>query len=154
MIEMQNSRLIVVAIMLAALSLVGISSVFANAYAQSEATKCQTAALLGYGGTIFGLANVCTNGYTINVDLSTNYLPKEGWVFNAWLVDDNYEGSGYPLVMGKVLESGTLSFNEIQTNARTWTDIVVTQQPADSLSPLPSWSNSVAQTWLVPPFGQ
>jgi len=68
-------------------------------------------------------------------------------------VDDD-EGSGYPLVMGKVLDSGTLSFDEIQTNARTWTDIVVTQQPADSLSPLPSWSNSVAQTWLAPPFGQ
>ena len=151
---MQNSRIIFVAIMIAALSLVGISSVMANALAQSGATKCQTNALIGYGGTIFGLANVCTNGYTINVDLSTNYLPKDGWVFNAWLVDDGYEGSGYPLVMGKILNSGTLSFDEIQTNARTWTDIVVTQQPADSLSPLPSWSNSVAQTWLAPPFGQ
>jgi hypothetical protein len=32
--------------------------------------------------------------------------------------------------------------------------IVVTQQPANSHSPLPSWSNSVAQTWLIPPFGQ
>jgi hypothetical protein len=52
------------------------------------------------------------------------------------------------------LNQGTLSFDEIQTNARTWTDIVVTQQPANSLSPLPSWSNSVAQTWLVPPMGQ
>jgi hypothetical protein len=153
-IEMQNSRLIFGAIMFAALSLVGMSSVVANANAQSGAATCQTNALLGYGGTIFGLANICTNGYTINVDLSTNYEPKEGWVFNAWLVDDSYEGSGYPLVMGKILESGTLSFHEIQTNARTWTDIVVTQQPADSLSPLPSWSNSVAQTWLSPPFGQ
>ena len=75
-------------------------------------------------------------------------------MFNAWLVDDGYGGSGYPLVLGKVLDQGTLSFDEIQTNARTWTDIVVTQQPANSLSPLPSWSNSVAQTWLAPPFGQ
>jgi hypothetical protein len=141
-------------IVLVALGLVGTSSVFVNAYAQAEPTKCQTNALIGYGGTIFGVANVCTNGYTINVDLATNYLPKEGWVFNASLVDDSYEGSGYPLVMGKILNTGTLSFDEIQTNARTWTDIVVTQQPADSLSPLPSWSNSVAQTWLAPPFGQ
>ncbi len=139
---------------IAALGLAIAPSALANVHAQAELTKCQTGALIGYGGTIFGAANVCTNGYTINVDLSTNYLPKEGWVFNAWLVDDNYEGSGYPLVMGKVLDSGTLSFDEIQTNARTWTDIVVTQQPADSLSPLPSWSNSVAQTWLAPPFGQ
>jgi hypothetical protein len=125
-----------------------------DAQAQTGPTKCQTGALIGYGGIIFGVSNVCTNGYTINVDLATNYLPKDGWVFNAWLVDDSYEGSGYALSMGKILESGTLSFNEIMTNARTYTDIVVTQQPADSLSPLASWSNTAAQTWLVPPFGQ
>jgi hypothetical protein len=140
--------------LIAALGLAIAPSALANVQAQAEPTKCQTGALIGYGGTIFGVANLCTNGYTINVDLATNYQPKEGWVFNAWLVDDSYEGSGYPLVMGKVLDAGTLSFDEIPTNARTWTDIVVTQQPADSLSPLPSWSNSVAQTWLVPPMGQ
>jgi hypothetical protein len=152
---MQNSRIIATfVIIVAAMSLVGTSSFITETYAQSGRTQCQTGALIGYGGTIFGVANVCTNGYTINVDLATNYQPKEGWVFNAWLVDDSYEGSGYPLVMGKILDSGTLSFDEIQTNARTWTDIVVTQQPANSLSPLPSWSNSVAQTWLIPPFGQ
>lgn len=140
--------------LIAALGLAIAPSALANVQAQAEPTKCQTGALIGYGGTVFGVANLCTNGYTINVDLATNYQPKEGWVFNAWLVDDSYEGSGYPLVMGKVLNAGTLSFDEIQTNARTWTDIVVTQQPADSLSPLPSWSNSVAQTWLAPPMGQ
>ncbi|MGA9318912.1 MAG: hypothetical protein WCD28_01320 [Nitrososphaeraceae archaeon] len=140
--------------LIAALGLALAPLALTNVEAQVEATKCQTGALIGYGGTVFGVANVCTNGYTVNVDLATNYQPKEGWVFNAWLVDDSYEGSGYPLLMGKVLEQGTLSFNQIQTNARTWTDIVVTQQPANSLSPLPSWSNSVAQTWLTPPFGQ
>ena len=140
--------------LIAALGLAIAPSALTNVHAQAEPNKCQTGALIGYGGTVFGVANLCTNGYTINVDLATNYQPKEGWVFNAWLVDDSYEGSGYPLLMGKVLEQGTLSFNQIQTNARTWTDIVVTQQPANSLSPLPSWSNSVAQTWLVPPMGQ
>ena len=140
--------------LIAALGLAVAPSALANVHAQAEPTKCQTGALIGYGGTVFGVANLCTNGYTITVDLATNYQPKEGWVFNAWLVDDSYEGSGYPLVMGKLLDQGTLSFDEIQTNARTWTDIVVTQQPANSLSPLPSWSNSVAQTWLVPPMGQ
>ena len=140
--------------LIAALGLAIAPSALANVQAQAEPTKCQTGALIGYGGTVFGVANLCTNGYTVTVDLATNYQPKEGWVFNAWLVDDSYEGSGYPLVMGKLLDQGTLSFDEIQTNARTWTDIVVTQQPANSLSPLPSWSNSVAQTWLTPPFGQ
>jgi hypothetical protein len=126
---------------------------FENVQAQNP-TKCNTNALIGVGGVIFGLANVCTDGYTINVDLTTNFLPKEDWVFNAWLVDDGAGGSDYALAMGKILESGDLQFKEVMTNARTYTDIVVTQQPADSLSPLPSWSNSVATTWLPPPFGQ
>ena len=75
-------------------------------------------------------------------------------MFNAWLVDDGAGGSDYALAMGKILESGNLQFKEVMTNARTYTDIIITQQPADSLSPLPSWSNSVATTWLSPPFGQ
>jgi hypothetical protein len=152
---MQNSTIIATCVMVAAaLSLVGTSSFLADAYAQSERTQCQTGALIGYGGTIFGLANVCTNGYTINVDLATNYLPQSGKVFEAWLVDDAYQGSGYALSMGKILASGTLGFQEIMTNAKTYTDIVITQEPANDLSPLASWSNSVAQTWLLPPFGQ
>ena len=138
---------------IAALSLVLASSVSTNAYAQ-EPPKCQTGALLGYGGTIFGLANVCTNGYTINVDLASNYLPQSGKVFEAWLVDNAGGGSGYALSMGKILQSGTLSFNEIMNNAKTYTDIILTQEPNNDLSPLASWSNSVAQTILIPPFGQ
>lgn len=150
---MQNGTIIAIFV-IAALSLVGTSSLLANAYAQSEQTKCQTGALIGYGGTVFGLANVCTDGYTINVDIATNYQPQSGKVFEAWLVDDYYEGSGYALSMGKILASGTLGFQQIMTNAKTYTDIVITQEPADDLSPLASWSNSVAQTWLTPPFGQ
>ena len=96
--------------LITALGLAIAPSALANVHAQAEATKCQTGALIGYGGTVFGVANLCTNGYTINVDLATNYQPKEGWVFNAWLVDDSYEGSGYPLVMGKVLTARNFIF--------------------------------------------
>ncbi|MFY9967580.1 MAG: hypothetical protein WBL44_03120 [Nitrososphaeraceae archaeon] len=53
---------IIVIVTLVGLSLVGTTLLFANAYAQSEPIKCQTGALIGYGGSIFGLANVCTNG--------------------------------------------------------------------------------------------
>jgi hypothetical protein len=56
--------------------------------------------------------------------------------------------------MGKILEDGTLGFHETMTNAKTYTDIVITQEPVNDLSPLGSWSNSVAETWLIPPFGQ
>jgi len=148
---------IIAAFMLTTLALLVMSSVLVKAYAQSAQSKplkCQTGALIGYGGTIFGLADVCTNGNLINVGLTTNYLPQSGKVFEAWLVDDLSKGSGYALSMGKFLNSGTLIFNEVMNNATTYTDIVITQEPAGDLSPLPSWSNSVAQTWLIPPFGQ
>jgi hypothetical protein len=149
--NMQNS--IIFAIF--ALSLVGISSsVVADAYSQSERTQCQTGALIGYGGTVFGLANICTDGYTINVDLATNFQPPSGKVYEAWLVDDYYKGSGYALSMGKILGSGTMEFHEIMNNAKTYTDIVITEEPNNDPSPLASRSNSVAQTWLTSPFGQ
>jgi hypothetical protein len=70
-------------------------------------------------------------------------------VFEAWLIDDGYKGSGYMLSMGKLLNSGILHFNQVMNNATTYTDIVITQEPAGDLSPLASWSNSVAQTWLL-----
>jgi len=56
--------------------------------------------------------------------------------------------------MGKFTNSGTLTFHEIMNNAKTYTEMVITQEPANDLSPLVSWSNSVAQTWLIPPFGE
>jgi hypothetical protein len=55
----------------------------ANAYAQTESIKCQSGALITYIGTIFGLANVCIDGYTINVDIATNYIPESGKVLEA-----------------------------------------------------------------------
>ena len=148
---------VIVAFMLTTLALLVMSSVLVKAYAQSEQSKplkCQTGALIGYGGTIFGLADVCTNGNLIDVDITTNYIPQPGKVFEAWLVDDLSKGSDYALSMGKILNSGVLRFHEVMNNATTYTDIVMTQEPAGDLSPLPSWSNAVAQTWLLPPFGQ
>ena len=147
---------VIAAVMLTTLALLVVSSVLVKAYAQSAQTKpikCQTGALIGYGGTIFGLADVCTNGNLIDVDITTNYIPQPGKVFEAWLVDDLSKGSDYALSMGKILNSGILRFQEVMNNATTYTDIVVTQEPAGDLSPLPSWSNAVAQTWLLPPFG-
>jgi hypothetical protein len=151
---------VIAALMLTTVALLSMSSVLVKVYAQTPQTpqtkpiKCQTGALIGYGGTIFGLADVCTNGNLIDVDITTNYIPQPGKVFEAWLVDDLSKGSDYALSMGKILNSGGLRFQEVMNNATTYTDIVVTQEPAGDLSPLPSWSNAVAQTWLLPPFGQ
>ena len=130
---------VIAAVMLTTLALLVMSSVLVKAYAQSAQTKpikCQTGALIGYGGTIFGLADVCTNGNLIDVDITTNYIPQPGKVFEAWLVDDLSKGSDYALSMGKILNSGILRFQEVMNNATTYTDIVVTQEPAgDSQSP-------------------
>jgi hypothetical protein len=138
---------------LTALTLPVASSVSVKAYTQSEPLRCQTGALIGYGGTIFGLANVCTNCTAIDVDIASNYLPQSGKVFEAWLVDDTHTGPGYALSMGKFTNSGIPTFYKIMNNAKTYTDIVITQESANDLSTLASWSNSVAQTWLIPPFG-
>ncbi|HEY7571786.1 MAG TPA: hypothetical protein VH796_10495 [Nitrososphaeraceae archaeon] len=148
---------LITALMLTSLSLLIMSSLLAKAYAQStqiKPIKCQTGALIGYGGTIFGLADVCTNGNMVDVGITTNYVPQPGKVFEAWLVDDFSKGSDYALSMGKILNSGILRFHEVMNNPTTYTDIVVTQEPAGDLSPLASWSNAVAQNLLLPPFGQ
>ena len=124
---------VIAAVLLTTLTLLMMSSVLVKAYAQTAQTKpikCQTGALIGYGGTIFGLADVCTNGNLIEVDITTNYIPQPGKVFEAWLVDDLSKGSDYALSMGKILNSGSLRFQEVMNNATTYTDIVVTQEPA------------------------
>jgi hypothetical protein len=74
---------VIAAFVLTTLALLVSSSALVKTYAQLEPTKCQTNALIGYGGSIFGLANVCTNGNKINVDISTNYVPQSGKVFEA-----------------------------------------------------------------------
>ena len=63
--------------MLATLALLVSSSALVKAYAQSEPIKCQINALIGYGGSIFGLANVCTNGNKINVDIVQTTFPNQ-----------------------------------------------------------------------------
>jgi hypothetical protein len=83
-----------------------------------------------YGGSIFGLADVCTDGNEINVDITTHYISKSSKVFEAWLIDDGYKDSGYMLSMGKLLNPGILHFHEVMNNAKTYTDIVITQEPS------------------------
>jgi hypothetical protein len=66
--------------------------------------------------------------HTINVVIAANYLSEAGKEFEAWLLDDYYEGSGYALRMNKILEFETLGFHEIMTRANSYTDIVMTQK--------------------------
>ena len=52
-------------------------------------TYPQTGALVGYGGQIFGLADVSTDGHKTDINIATDYLPPSGKVYEAWLVDGN-----------------------------------------------------------------
>lgn len=72
---------VIAVLVLTTVALLLMSSVLVKVYAQtpqseqSKPIKCQTGALIGYGDTIFGLADVCTNGNLIDVDITTNYIP-------------------------------------------------------------------------------
>lgn len=114
----------------------------------------QTGALIGYGGQIFGLADVSTNDHRTKVDVASNFLPPPGKVFEVWMVDGNYRASGYPLSLGQISPTGTLTYNENLVYSPTYTNLVVTLEPQNDKDPKPAWSQSIAAYWMAPPFGQ
>ena len=117
-------------------------------------TPNQTGVFVGYGGQIFGLVDVSSDGHQTEIASSTNFVPPSGKVFEAWMVDGNYGASQYPLSLGQFAPGGKLKFDENMVNAYTYTDIVVTLEPDNDKDPKPAWSQSVAAYWLAPPFGQ
>jgi hypothetical protein len=119
-----------------------------------EGMKTQKGVILGYGGMVFGIVNVASNGHSLKVSAVTDLVPYEDRVFEAWLVDGNYAASGYPLSLGQFVRDGSLSYNENLVNAYTFTDIAVTMEPRDDADPKPSWSNQVGVYLLSPPFGK
>ena len=114
----------------------------------------QNGVILGYGGQVFGVVNVASNGHSLKISAVTDLVPNQDHVFEAWLVDGNYAASGYPLSLGQFIKDGSLSYSENLVNAYTYTDIAVTMEPRDDLDPKPSWSNQVGIYLLSPPFGK
>jgi anti-sigma-K factor RskA len=114
----------------------------------------QTGVLIGYGGQIFGLVDVSSDGHQTDIKVASNYLPPSGKTYEVWMVDGNYYASGYPLSLGQIDSSGSLKFTENMMNAYTYTDILVTVEPTDDKDPKPAWSQTVAAYYLAPPFGQ
>jgi hypothetical protein len=119
-----------------------------------EGMNSQQGVLIGYGGQVFGVANVASNGHSTKVDLVTDFVPNPDMVFEAWLVDGNYAASGYPLSLGQFIKDGTLQFDENMVNSNTYTDIMVTMEPRNDLDPKPAWSNAVGAYYMAPPFGK
>ena len=127
-----------------------------QAYAQGNLTgvASQSGALIGYGGQIFGLADISTNDHWTTINIASDFLPPAGKVFEVWMVDGNYAASGYPLSLGQISPTGTLKFYENLVYAPTYTDLIVTLEPQNDKDPKPAWSQSVAGYWMTPPFGQ
>jgi hypothetical protein len=118
-----------------------------------EGLKSQDGVLVGYGGQIFGLVTITSNGHSLKISAASDLAPKSNMVFEAWLVDGNYAASGYPLSLGQFVKDGTLSYNENLVNAYTFTDVMVTMEPKDDKDPKPAWSNAVGAYYMAPPFG-
>ena len=131
-----------------------ISLPFENAQATSTTEQTQTGVVVGYGGQPFGVADISTNGRTTEVAIATDFLPPPGKVFEAWLVDGGGGASGYPLSLGQLFSSGTLKFDEHLVNAYTYSDLIITVEPANDLDPGGAWSQTVGAYLLASPFGQ
>ncbi len=126
-----------------------------QANAQGNVTMAsQSGALIGYGGQIFGLADISTNDHWTKINIASDFIPPAGKVFEVWMVDGNYAASGYPLSLGQISPTGTLKFYENLVYAPTYTDLIVTLEPQNDKDPKPAWSQSVAGYWMTPPFGQ
>lgn len=138
-------------------SVIGVALIllpFENAQATSTTEQTQSGVLVGYGGQLFGLVDISTNGRTTEVNIATDFLPPPGKVFEAWLVDGGGGASGYPLSLGQLFPSGTLKFDEHLVNAYTYTDLIITVEPVNDLDPGGAWSQTVGAYLLASPFGK
>ena len=153
--SIQNMKIGIIAILIT--SIMGLSLIslpFENAQAANTKQQTQTGVLVGYGGRLFGLVDISSNGQTTEVNIASNFQPPIGMIFEAWLVDGGGGASGYPLSLGQIFKSGTLKFNEHMVNAYTYTDVLVTLEPVNDVDPGGAWSQTVAAYLLAPPFGK
>lgn len=153
--RIQNMKFSIIAVLIT--SVIGVALIllpFENAQATSTTEQTQSGVLVGYGGQLFGLVDISTNGRTTEVNIATDFLPPPGKVFEAWLVDGGGGASGYPLSLGQLFTSGTLKFDEHLVNAYTYTDLIITVEPVNDLDPGGAWSQTVGAYLLASPFGK
>src|SRR5215213_3089427 len=73
-------------------------------YAQ---TTDQTDIIVGPNAEVFGFANIKSDGHSLSIKGTSNYIPPEGKVFEVWLLDGGSAGSGYPLSIGQIKDDLT-----------------------------------------------
>jgi hypothetical protein len=102
-----------------------------------------------FGGEKMGTVSVDSNGHRTNITADLTASPKDGNVFEGWLVDAG--GSGYQLSLGQ-FRNGTLNFSEYMVNPYTYKNFELTEEPSEDVDP--NAASSIAGFELPNPFGK
>ena len=102
-----------------------------------------------FGGEKMGTISVDSNGHRTNITADLNASPKDGNIFEGWLVDAG--GSGYQLSLGQ-FRNGTLNFSEYMANPYTYKNFELTEEPSEDVDP--NAASSIAGFELPTPFGR
>src|SRR5215210_8623585 len=120
-------------------------------YAQ---TIDQSDIIVGPNAEVFGFANIKSDGHSLSIKGTSNYIPPEGKIFEVWLLDGGSAGSGYALNIGQIKEDLTFSYDAYLVDPFTYTDLFVTIEPENDPDPKPATSVTAGVNPLNLPFGQ
>jgi hypothetical protein len=114
----------------------------------------QTDIIVGPNAEVFGFANIQSDGHSLSIKGTANYIPPEGTVFEVWLLDGGSVGSEYALNIGQIKRDLTFSYDAYLVNPFTYTDLFVTIEPENDPDPNPATSVTAGVSPLNVPFGQ
>jgi hypothetical protein len=103
-----------------------------------------------FGGDKMGVVTIVPKEHTIHLTANMSSPPKEGKVFEGWLVDAG--GSNYKLSVGEFSKNGTLDYTATMVNPYTYSQFIVTEEPFEDADP--NAASTLAGAQLVSPFGQ
>ncbi|MFZ0657000.1 MAG: hypothetical protein WAM19_10190 [Nitrososphaeraceae archaeon] len=103
-----------------------------------------------FGGDSKGSVSIVPKEHTVNIVANMSTPPKEGNVFEGWLVVTG--GSDYKLSVGEFSKNGALDFTSTMVNPYTYKQFLVTEEPFED--PDPNAASVIAGAELVSPFGQ
>lgn len=136
--------------MMSMITIAGIFSSAAFVSAQQTLDLKTPGGNEAFGGDSKGTVSLVPKEHTVNIVANMSTPPKEGKVFEGWLVDVG--GSDYKLSVGEFSKDGTLQFTETMVNPYTYTQFLVTEEPFED--PDPNAASVIAGAELVGPFGQ
>jgi uncharacterized protein YunC (DUF1805 family) len=103
----------------------------------------------GFGTEKIGTLSIDVQEKTIDTAVNMTGVPKQDKVFEAWLVDA--DGSNYKLSLG-ALDGNSLNTSDHMVNPFTYTEFIITEEPADDVDPNAAGTYSGAE--LQVPFGR